>query len=202
MNTVHKPTSFAEVIESFLAHYTAQCWEWNSFPTFGALVQVVDGNKTVFGIVTDAQTGSIDPTRTPFAYKKTEAELQAEQPHIFEFLKTTFTVQVCGYAEHPHHIIYSIPTNPCKIHAFVSECDDATVAKFFGSAHFVEVLYGFAQHIPNLDELLLAILRHLKSRNLLTSTLLDDLTQKFAVLSGNDYRRIKVFLSRVELLIK
>ncbi len=201
MNTVHKPTSFAEIIESHLTHYTAQCWTWNTFPSFGSLVVVADGPTTTFGIVTAAQTGSIDPTRTPFAYQKTEAELLSEQPHIFEFLKTTFTVQICGYTN-SNKITYGIPATPCKIHTFVSEASTQQITAFFSSAEFIELLYGFSQQIPNLDELLLAIIRYLKTHLLVTPALLEDLSHRIALLSGNDYRRIKVLLSRLETAVK
>lgn len=201
MNTVHKPTSFAEIIESHLTHYTAQCWAWNAFPSFGSLVVVQDGTMTVFGIVTAAQTGSIDPTRTPFAYQKTEAELLSEQPHIFEFLKTTFTVQICGYTD-GYGITYGIPATPCKIHTFISAATAPQLTMFFSSAEFIELLYGFSQQIPNLDELLLAIIRYLKTHQLVTQALLEDLSHRIALLSGNDYRRIKVLLSRLETAVK
>ena len=55
------------------------------------MVTIQAPGRTVCGIVHQVQTGSMDPVRYPFAYQKTEAELRAEQPQIFEFLKTTFS---------------------------------------------------------------------------------------------------------------
>ena len=93
-------THFAEVIESHLDHYTAQCWQWDNFPQFGNLVCVEEEARKILGVVTTIATGSIDPTRTPYPYQKTEVELRAEQPQIFEFLRTIFTVTIVGSYTH------------------------------------------------------------------------------------------------------
>lgn len=192
---------FAEVIESSLTQYTGQSWQWKEFPAFGSLLTVDNGSSRILGIVTNAQTGSMDSTRTPFAYQKTEAELQQEQPQIFAFLKTSFTIQVCGYTQAgSDSIIFAIPPCPPKMHAFICASDETTVAKFYANAHFLHVLYGFAYAIPNPDELLLAILRQIKQRNLLNENLLAEICSNFSLLTGNDYRRLKVFLSRVQQL--
>ena len=83
-----KRAAFSEVIDSSLHGFTAQSWQWDDFPAFGQLVTVQSGTRTLFGIVYQVHTGSMDPVRYPFPYQKTEAELLAEQPQIFEFLKT------------------------------------------------------------------------------------------------------------------
>ena len=66
--TINNP--FAEVIESSLQHWLIQSWEWNTFPSYGSLVVIEDKNQTLYGIVHHVQTGSMDPVRYPFAYKK------------------------------------------------------------------------------------------------------------------------------------
>ena len=81
-----KDTAFAEVIESSLNSFTAQSWQWDKFPAFGSLVQIKNGLSTIYAIVHQVQTGSMDPQRTPFTYQKTQEELMAEQPQIFAFL--------------------------------------------------------------------------------------------------------------------
>src|SRR5262245_17591697 len=83
-------TSFAEVIQSSLESFTAQCWDWNYFPHFGSLVQTESPTHIIFGTVIQVHTGSMDEARSPFPYQKTEDQLRVEQPQIFEFLKTTF----------------------------------------------------------------------------------------------------------------
>ena len=86
-----KGNCFAEVIESSLTGWLAQSWAWDKFQESGAFVAIEGKKRTVFGIVHQVQTGSMDAVRYPFPYQKTEEELLKEQPQIFEFLKTTFT---------------------------------------------------------------------------------------------------------------
>ena len=153
---INKP--FAEVIESSLHGFMAQSWQWNSFPTFGSLITVEQGERTSFGIVHHIQTGSMDPMRYPFPYQKTEDELLKEQPQIFEFLKTTFSCLNVGYLE-KGKITYALAGQPVKIHAFVSPASTALSKQFFYSNNYLHVIFGCANQITNLDELLLAILK-------------------------------------------
>lgn len=111
-------TAFAEVIESSLHSFTAQSWQWNTFPAFGSFVAIKNGVSTIYAVVHHIQTGSMDPQRTPFTYQKTEEELLAEQPQIFAFLKTTFSCAILGYT-HKGAINYTVSPEPPKIHAFV-----------------------------------------------------------------------------------
>lgn len=191
--------NFAEIIESCLDHFLAQSWEWNFFPNFGSLVQVETKELLVFGVVCQIQTGSMDPMRYPFPYKKTEEELLKEQPQIFEFLKTFFRVQIVGYLpKDSKNICYILPTNPCKIHAFVKNTPQNISKDFFSKPDYLHLLFSFANQIPNLDELLVAIINNLSVQKLMDQKKLDSFCQTFSLLTGNDYRRLKTFLKRVE----
>ncbi|MBX9830468.1 hypothetical protein K2X40_00780 [Candidatus Babeliales bacterium] len=194
---------FAEVIQSSLETFTAQCWSWNFFPNFGSLVQVESNEHIILGCVVQIQTGSMDPMRYPFPYQKTEEELLAEQPQIFEFLKTTFDVQILGYADKDNleKVLYALPPKPSKIHAFVKECAPELSAQFLSNPIFLPMLFSFQHKISNLDELLLAILHNLTTQKKLTQKVFHDFCQTFSLLSGNDYRRLKLFLKRVEHII-
>lgn len=191
-------TAFAEVMESSLYFYLAQSWQWDAFPQCGELVQVENNNHYIVGIVTEIQTGSMDPVRYPFPYKKTEEELLAEQPQIFEFLKTTFKVHIVGYVETSGKCFYLLPPKPCKIHAFVTEAPPSIRKKFFECPDYLHLLFAFSAMINNLDELLLAIIRQLALHHLLTPPLLEEFAATFSMLSGNDYRRLKLFLKRAQ----
>lgn len=193
MNT-NKP--FAEVIESSLDTYLAQCWQWNTFPRFGSLVQAKSNNLIILGCVTHIQTGSMDPMRYPFPYQKTEKELLTEQPQIFEFLKTTFQVKVLGYQE--ENILYLLPPYPCKIHTFIQTASSPLVATFFNKPDFLYLLFSSSHQIAHFDDLLLAILKQLDESKKLTPALLDSFCQTLSLLTGNDYRRMKLFLRRME----
>jgi hypothetical protein len=190
---------FAEVIESSLDSVLAQSWEWNEFPEFGSLVEICGKDQKIFGCVTAIKTGSMDPMRYPFPYQKTEEELLREQPQIFEFLKTTFNVIVLGHVQ--EKINYMLPAKPPKIHSFVSRCSTEFSSQIFSKPDFLYLLFSSQSKISHFDELILSIFKHLKKENKLTTTMINNFSKTFSLLTGNDYRRIKLFLKRTGSLL-
>ena len=189
---------FAEVIESSLDSFIAQCWQWDNFPEFGSLVQVNSNDLTILGCVYSIQTGSMDPMRYPFPYQKTEKELLSEQPQIFEFLKTTFNVKILGYINKKKQIKYHIPPHPSKIHSFVEECLPEIETIFFNKQDFLYLLFNSSSQISNFDDLLLTIISKATNGKKPSSKTLSSFYQTLSLLTGNDYRRMKLFLRRVE----
>jgi len=192
---------FAEVIESSLHGFLAQSWDVNRVPSFGSLMGISTSKRTMFGVVHQIQTGSMDPGRHPFAYQKTEEELRKEQPQIFEFLKTTFATIILGYKNKQGTISYLFAPEPARIHAFVYPVHLETCRQFFMSTQYMHALFGLSSSVFNLDELLLAIVSYQSSLGILSRAALLDFITTFSLLSGNDYRRLKLFLQRVEPLV-
>lgn len=190
-------TPFAEVIESSLITWLAQSWQWDVVPTFGSLVTVEHKKYTLFGVVHQIQTGSMDPVRYPFPYQKTEEELLKEQPQIFEFLKTTFSCLVIGYKE-KGKIFYQLAPEPPKIHTFVKTASPALSKEFFNREQFLHVLFGLANQVHNLDELLLALFKTMHDTGSLNKESFESCIEAFSLLTGNDYRRLKLFLQRAQ----
>ena len=190
-------TAFAEVIESSLSGWTSQSWQWNRFPIFGSLVTIETPSRTLFGLVYQTQTGSMDPTRYPFPYQKTEQELLAEQPQIFEFLKTTFMSMTVGYLDHGH-MVHLLAPEPPHIHAFVQEATKEQAVAFFSNEQYLHLIFGAAAQPINVDELLLATLKYQKPLGILTHERLKRYVQTYGLLIGNDYRRLKFFAQRTE----
>lgn len=186
---------FAEIVESNLTNFTAQSWQWDTFPEFGSLVTVETKKRILFGVVYAIQTGSMEPGRYPFTYQKTEEELLAEQPQIFEFLKTSFSCLTLGFSE--HEVLYhQLAPGPPKIHSFVGPATEIQTKQFFASNNFLHLLFS-APGIEQLDELILALLRTAKKQKLLQEDKLESFIETFALLIGNDYRRLKLFMSRI-----
>lgn len=192
---MNKP--FAEVIESSLHDWVAQSWQWNQSPDYGSLVTIEQNAVIYIGIVHAVSTGSMDPTRYPFAYQKTEQELLKEQPQIFEFLKTTFSCLVLGYHQ-KGKIYYLSPAKPARIHSFVQPISQEINRLFFARNQYIHRIFGLAHAINTLDELLLALIAHQTQSKLLNSNKLIDFMDTYSLLTGNDYRRIKLFLQRIE----
>jgi hypothetical protein len=188
---------FAEVIESSLTGWLAQSWQWDSFPSFGSFVAVENRSRTIFGIVHQVQTGSMDPVRYPFPYQKTEEELLREQPQIFEFLKTTFSCITIGYQE-KGSISYLIAPEPPKIHSFIMHPTSDIRKSFFANNRYLHLLFTHSASIFNIDELMLALLKQYLELNILSKEKLMTFMQTYSLLTGNDYRRIKLFLQRAE----
>ena len=192
--------AFAEVIESSLHGWVAQSWQWDKFPTFGSLVTISGSKRTAIGIVHQIQTGSMDPIRYPFPYQKTEEELLREQPQIFEFLKTSFSCLTIGYYE-KGKIYYLLCPEPVKIHAFVTPASRDLCQQFFSSDQYLHLLFSLSSQVFNLDELILAMLKNLKTTDLLTQAKVTAFVDTFSLLTGNDYRRIKLFLQRAQPIV-
>jgi hypothetical protein len=188
--------AFAEVIESSLHTWKAQSWQWDRFARFGSLVTINTPERTIFGIVHNIETGSLDPVRTPFPFQKTEEELLREQPQIFAFLQTTFTCLTAAYQENSI-LLYQWAPEPPKIHAFVSEATQQQYELFFSDEQYIHILFGLSHQILNLDELLLAMFKNLSDQKLLDQRRLSNIIETFSLLTGNDYRRLKLFLQRV-----
>lgn len=192
--------AFAEIVESSLSDWKAQSWQWNYFPVFGALVTITSNDITHIGIVHAITTGSSDPSRAPIPYQKTEEELLREQPQIFAFLKTTFSCIPLG------HIVkgktsYQLPPHPPKIHAFVEHADAHLCKQFFANQRYLHLMFGVSTQILYMDELLLALLKQQATLGLVSHERLAAFIETIALLTGNDYRRMKLFLQRAQPII-
>jgi hypothetical protein len=197
---VNTPIPFAEIMESSLQTFVGQCWQWDKTPQFGSLVTVEDGKRTIFALVYQIQTGSMDPVRYPFPYKKTHEELLAEQPQIFEFLKTTFCCISLGYSQNGR-VFHLMPPEPPKIHSFVSLASSEQYREFMAKNGYLPLIFAFSGTIGNLDELLLAILKNqAQIGDGLKPDKMADFIETYSMLTGNDYRRLKLFLQRAQAL--
>lgn len=195
----NKKEFFAEVIESSLDGWTAQSWDWDKSPSFGSIVVIENDKRKLFGIVHQIRTGSNDPVRAPFAYQKTEEELLKEQPQIFEFLKTNFSCLNLGYKENSK-IFHMLAPEPPKIHSFVRKITAQESLELFKNSQYLQVLFGYANKISNLDELLLSLIKHLSENSILNDKHFEEFIETYSLLTDNDYRRLKLFLQRVNLI--
>lgn len=191
---------FAEILESSISTWQAQSWQWDAIPEFGSLVTATSNNRTIFGIIYDIKTGPIDSIRQPVAYQKTESELLKEQPQIFEFLTTSFSCVAIGYIENGQ-IFYNTPPQPPKMHTFVGHATTQQYEQCFASEQFLHLLFNSMLPI-NLQELLLAIIKHQLNQKTLTKHRLNLFIESFFMLNKNNYLQTKMFLSRLQQLIQ
>ncbi len=191
---------FAEIIESSLSSWQAQCWQWDDPPAYGSLLTISTPSRTLFGIVHDIVTGSTDTNRAVFTYKKNEEELKRDHPHIFEFLHTTFRCLALGYSEN-NRIQYQLAPEPPKIHSFVSYATTEELTHLFAHEQYLHMLFTHAHQIFSLDDLLLSLIKRMNNLNLLNEERLQRFTATFSLLTANDYRRLKLFLQRAQAIL-
>lgn len=200
MNTVETTGPFAEIIESSLSSWRGQCWDWELVPSYGSILTVTSGSRTLFGIVHASSTGSHDQQRTVYAYKKSEEQLKKDHPHIFEFLTSTFECLTLGYYEGAT-MRYQVAPTPPKIHAFIQPADQKNLELFFSQEQYLHTLFTHEDQLLSLDDLLLALMGHLARSQALTDERLRRFMQTFSLLTANDYRRLKLFLQRAQPLL-
>jgi hypothetical protein len=190
---------FAEVIEGSLQYWIAQCWRWNQGVDFATLVAIEEKKRTIFGLVFHIETGSWQVGRTPMAYQKTEEELVREQPQIFELLRTNFKCLTVGYQEFDE-IRYQYAPQPPKIHSFVRPATHNEITQFFSDDRYISMLFAAHQQY-NLEELLLGLIRFRIRYGMFQQDQCNQFIDSFSLLTGNDYRRLKVFLHRLQPLL-
>lgn len=199
---------FAEIISGSLQQWTAQCWIWDIMPHFGHLLVCEEQHMSFLGLVYDIKTGPIQTGRTPFAYQKTEEELKREQPHIFELLQTQFNCLTIGYQkkevadQKTLTAHYHYASRPPKIHAFVREANAQELDDLFQENRYLPLIFNSSHLGYNIDELLIALFKLKHQHNLLNYDTLKRFIELYSMLIGNDYRRLKLFLHRIQPIIQ
>ena len=191
---------FGEIISSSLTTWTIQCWDLEQFSPFGFLVSSDNQDAQLFGIVCAITTGPKDAGRTPHAFGKTPLELRHEQPHIFQLLHTQVAAIPLGYVSEDE-VIYEVPKRPAHIHAFARPCSVQEFHTFFSHAQWLIVFFNLAQQHPLFDELLVSLVHHACAHKALTQEKMQDIIDLFCLLSNNDYKKLKIFLQRIEAFI-
>lgn len=189
-----------EVIASTLSQVTVVAWQYDKPLPHGRLVAIVLPTTIVYAFVSAVHTGSDDPSYKPFAYRLTKQELEHQQPQVFHCLQTTMHCLIVGF-ETQGTMYHMIAPEPPEIHAFVRPATSAELARFVAKPTYLQVLFGAAHQVGSIDELLLAIMREFLSHNVLQPEFLEEFVATFSLLTGNDYRRLKLLLQRVQHLL-
>lgn len=195
---VVKSNFFAEVLESSLSTIKAQCWSLDSVPAYGSLVACEVAQKTVYAIVYHCTTASDEGACSPYAYGKTECDLRQEHPEIYLFLKTTFHAAVIGYYQEKTYC-YTCFSQPAPVHTFVRCAHVQEQRDFWGNSDAFFSLFGLGTFIQNLDDLLFAFVLQAQSNT--SFDMISSFVQAYTLFFGQDYRRIRLFVQRLERII-
>jgi hypothetical protein len=187
-----------EVIGSSNTELIAQSHLLYESPAFGAFVRVDAREETVYGVVFASYTHSLEPNRLAVAYHRSELELRAEQPQIFELLKTKFEAVIVGY-KGKEVVRSQLPPKPPRIHAFVYPLTPLEVKRVTADLGFLRLLLAGAR-APNrapVDELVAAALAHAVDAHGGDRAFLVRAGKELARLLKDDYETLSSILRRV-----
>src|SRR5262245_59953680 len=120
MNGMAPEEKLGEVVEASTASFTVHCHELGKPPALGSLITVSEGDVSIYGVVHNATTGSIDPSRKAIALGAELAsadDVYREHPELSKLLRTDFNALVVGFKDKSgvHHYL---PACPARIHGF------------------------------------------------------------------------------------
>ena len=190
-------SKIGEVIEASTGEFIAQCYELHLPPPFGSLVKTREGEVEIYGVVSRAETTSIEPGRRPIARGRdedNEEDIYRTSPQLARLLRTDFTALVVGHEE-GQKLNHYLPPRPAKIHSFIYLCDAEEIEKFSQSLDFVSILVGVGVQA---DELIAASLRHAASAHRDPGDFLTKAGKELAVLLGGEISRLNNILRRIK----
>lgn len=195
--------AFAEVLTSSITGFTAQAWTEDGdfkgvekLPSFGSFIKAVSEDKklSVFGIVYNIITGSVDQHHKPAALRMTRDELRREQPQIFALLKTEIYAAIVGYQQNGK-CISSLPPSPPEVHDFVYFASRNEMQDLTERFEFLRILQNTAG-VP-LDELLAASIRNAAKQQDDEYKFLVSAGQHVSRLIRDDYERLGSILNKI-----
>lgn len=191
------PDKIGEVIKASTGEFTAQCYELHRPPPFGSLVKTREGEVEIYGVVSRAETTSIEPGRRPIARgreENDEEDIYRASPQLEKLLRTDFDALVVGHREGEklHHYL---PPRPARIHSFVYLCDREEAVQFSQSLDFLSILVGAGGQA---DELIAASLRHVAAEQQDPQDFLIRAGKELAVLLGGETNRLNTILRRIK----
>lgn len=188
-----------EIIHAQSTQFSARMWDWQQQISQASLVCIEREGITIYGLIYNQQTAP-EQGRTVFPYRMTREELIQHHPEIFAFLQTTLSCITVGYQDNKN-IHHTLPPTPPQPHDFIRVATDEEWREFCARSDYLHSIFSQAHTIQYIDEILLCLLQRLQERNLITQ-IIDNFVEQYMLVIGSDYRRLKLFLSRVEHLLR
>lgn len=168
-----------EIVAATTTGFTAESYELNEAPPFGALLTVgAPAGSAVscyYALCYSVETGSIEPGRNAVAWGRRDDDddddIYRRQPQLRHVLHTTFDALLVGYEPRSDASglietggatipppLQRIPPAPPRLHAAVEITSPAVVAHFNRSLSYLRLL--LRSSAPNLEDLTAATIRH------------------------------------------
>ena len=185
-----------EVVEASTTSFTTQCYRLYEAAPLGSLVRSGD-DPSVFGVVSEVSTRSMDPSRRPVprgAGEDTEEGVYQSNPQLTRLLCTEFTSVVVGHRLDGRVLPYLAPTPP-RIYSFVHGCDDGEIRALTGSLEFLRYLLD--SNVAAADDVVVAFLRQASASHPEGDGFLVDAGKELAGLLAGQLQRLNALLRRL-----
>lgn len=188
-----------EVVAASTTEFTAEAAELHGAPPFGSLVKVVEpGRPTIYGLVSHAATGGLDPSRRAVARglppTLLDGQIYDEYPELRDVLRTEFTARVVGFADTAGRLRHWLPPYPSSLHYSVLRCPPAEVVRFTERHDYLSALITDAE--DGVELVAAAIREGAAVRSGDVGYLLSAGRAIASLLSG-DYQRLLLILQRI-----
>ncbi|MBI2858388.1 MAG: hypothetical protein HYX90_04850 [Chloroflexi bacterium] len=190
-------TKVGEVIGANTASFTGQCYELHHPPALGSLVKASDGEVDIYGLVSSAETRSLDEGRKPVARGMADSneDIFQAHPQLARLLCTEFTAIVVGH-QADNAVRQYLPPRPARIHSFINSCDKAEVRDFSASTGFLRMVV--TDESPWIDEVISACLRLFSESHPAPESFLVAGSRELGILLGGDFHRLANIMRRVQ----
>ena len=134
--------SLGEVVEATSTGFTVHCRELGAPPPLGSLVVAEDGATEIYGVVHNAATTSIDPSRRVMALaepEQSEDDLRSAHPELNQLLRTDFQALVVAHRRDGALRPWVAP-RPAQVHGFVRLASEERLREVAQDLGFLHLL--------------------------------------------------------------
>ena len=189
-------TRLGEVVEATTTEFVAQCYELYTAPALGSLVRCGD-DGSIYGIVHEIATRSIDAGRRPIARGRDEDDEDAiyqANPQLSRLLSTEFRALSVGHIEDGALRRWLAPLPP-RIHSFVYVCSEDALREFSAELDFASIL--LSAPIAAADDVLAAFLKTASGAHPDREAFLVNAGRRLTPLLGGQMQRLDGILRRI-----
>lgn len=200
------PPPVAEVVLSSTREFVAEVRPGHDVPAFGTWVEVeTEDGTTLYGLVSHAETGSLEPGRRAVALGHDRETLRREMPQLAELIRTVVRAQILAYRPpgvggREGAVRQTLPPCPAALHDGVRACGPEAVAALGAPFDFLRTLARHPDPAVPADDLLVAVLGGLyraHGRGQAGERVLVEAGRALARLLNDDHERLQSILRRV-----
>ncbi len=191
-----------EIVKSSLTAWFGVAPIGCTCPPFGSLVVVASSAMRYYGIVSDISIQSADEVYVPVPMGLSQEELHRAHPQAAVHTQVMVSLLALGYSSTTDGIVYQWPPLPPPLHSPIDSADDILYARFLQTHEYIAMIMRLpALADCQVEELLLALLRHVVARGLLMRDGIEPWIAALAPWFMQDYVRFRQFLARAERIV-